>query len=129
MDNYENYAGKQELTLEKLKAQMRERKPVLVARNQKKKVKKTRKTNYVKRKALIVDHEYYAKRVTDFLYYVDRCEMNKCQISRALGIDRDWLYSVYYGRIKRPSEHRVSTIIDFVKDHERLTSYYAAVIK
>lgn len=118
-----------EISLDEWKERMRARKPVLVKKRKKITAEKTRKTNYKRKKAHRVDHEYYAKRVEDFLYYVNRCELTKVQISRALKIDKDWLYSVYYGRIKRPSEHRVTTIIDFVKDMERLTTYYTAVIK
>ena len=114
---------------EELKALMRERKPVHIKRNMRKKLKKRKRTNYVKRKALIVDHVYYSKRVEDFLYYIDRSGLTCAQITRSVGIPYDWLAQVYNGRIKRPNEHRVSTIIDFLKDFERLETFYAAVIK
>ena len=121
--------GKRAVSFEELKEQMRDRKPRNVLKRKRAVDKQTKRTNYRKVKALRVNHEYYAKRVEDFLYYVERSDLNIAQISKGLNIPIDWLYSVVYGRIKRPSEHRVTTIIDFIKDFERLQTYYTAVIK
>jgi hypothetical protein len=116
-------------TFEDIKAEMRARKPRNVKKRKKLVTKKRLQTNLRRKKELLENHEYYANRVKDFLYYVNRSDLTQAEIARSLNISGNWLYRVYYGKIKRPGEHRVTTIIDFLKDYERLQTYYASVIK
>lgn len=73
--------------------------------------------------------DYHLKRWQDFKYYLDTTDLTLTQIARGVGVGYDWLARTNQGIIMKPGEHRVTTIIDFLKDYERLTTYYAAVIK
>lgn len=73
--------------------------------------------------------DYYLKRWQDFIYYLDTTDLTLTQIARATGVGYDWLQKVHVGIIMKPGEHRVTSIIDFLKDYQRLSTYYAAVIK
>ena len=104
-------------------------KQVYIKRRQRKNRKETLEGQKAARKARAADTTYQDKRREEFLYYINRSELTLAQMSRALNISYDWLIHVSDGTIKKPGEYRVATIIDFVKDFERLQTYYAALLK
>jgi len=77
----------------------------------------------------ISDQEYIDKRKADFQYYLNRSDLNGTQIADSLGINQDWFKSVSINRIQKPNQYRITLIIDFIKDFERLQTYYAAFLK
>ena len=46
-----------------------------------------------------------------------------------LDMYQDWFKSVSIDRIQKPNQYRITLIIDFIKDFERLQTYYAAFLK
>jgi hypothetical protein len=76
-----------------------------------------------------LDLEYVAKRRADFIYYVQRSKLSGMKIAQALGYSYDWLDRVKKGKIMRPNDNRMGVTIDFIKDYERLHSYYEALLK
>ena len=74
-------------------------------------------------------HEYHEAKAKDFLYYLDRSDLNIREISESLDLNYEWIRKVKYGEIKKPNELRVDTVIDFIKDFERLQTYYRALLK
>ena len=71
--------------------------------------------------------EYHAKRIDDLNYYIHRSRLNVYQIAEALDIPRQWVFLAQTGRYKRPCDERISLTIKFIKDFERLQSYYQAL--
>ena len=73
--------------------------------------------------------EYHHKRMNDLDYYVDRSGLSNRSISHTLGFNEDWLWRVRQRLFKRPCDQRISIILEFIKDYERLQSYYAALAR
>ena len=73
--------------------------------------------------------EYHAKRMDDLDYYVARSTLSPRSICKALGFQEQWLYQVKHRVYKRPCDARISVIIEFIKDYERLQSYYLTLAK
>ena len=73
--------------------------------------------------------EYLSKRIDDFRYYIMRADLSVKQISSSTGINLNWMLAVKHGNIKNPADERISVIIAFVKDYERLQTYYTAMAK
>ena len=73
--------------------------------------------------------EYHAERQKDLEYYILRSGLSNRSISDSLGFSPDWLYQTRCGRFKRPCDQRISVIIEFLKDYERLQSYYFTLAK
>jgi hypothetical protein len=68
--------------------------------------------------------EYHARRIADLDYYMHRTGLNAYQIAESLGIPRVWIAKAQGGAFQRPCDERISVIIAFLKDFERLQSYY-----
>ena len=60
----------------------------------------------------------------DMDYYITRSGLSNRSISRTLGFDEMWIHRVRRRLFKRPCDQRISVIIEFLKDYERLQSYY-----
>ncbi len=73
--------------------------------------------------------QYVEARKADLLYYLARTDLTMKQISESTNIGFRWITSVRYGQIKKPNDRRITVIIDFVKDFERLQTYYIALAK
>ena len=73
--------------------------------------------------------EYHAERIEDLKYYIARSGLSKRSISKSLGLNYDWLPQVVGNRFKRPCDQRISVIIEYIKDYERLQSYYYTLAK
>ena len=116
-------------TTERMLEKCAERKHIHIKRRIRKNRAETLDGQKAARKARAADTTYQDKRRAELHYYIDRSDLTLKQISRALNLSYDWLMHSYIGRIKKPNEHRVATIIDFVKDYERLSTYYTAIIK
>jgi hypothetical protein len=76
-----------------------------------------------------LDLEYHAKRIEDLNYYLTRSDLSVDAISRTLGFEGRWLPRTAKGMFKRPCDEKISVTIAFIKDYERLQSYYYAVAK
>jgi len=122
--------GVRQLSLDELKAEMRERKPVHQkrhARKYKKAAKKRKRT--IRAAPRELDMDYHEKRREELKYYMDRSDLTGRQIAKTLGLNQWWVDAARNKRIMRPNDFRVSVIIDFVKDYERLQTYYSALLK
>ena len=75
-----------------------------------------------------LDKAYVEQRRRDLIYYIGRSDLSFAHISKTLGFSTWWLNQVKSGLIKRPNDHRIGVVIDFVKDYERLQTYYAALL-
>ena len=75
----------------------------------------------------ILDLEYHQKRVEDLVYYIHRSDLTISEIARSVGFHFRWLQRVVLGLYKRPCDERISVIIAFLKDYERLQTYYLAL--
>lgn len=71
--------------------------------------------------------EYHAKRIADLDYYIDRSGLKLIQIAESVGIPRYWIIKTRKGGYKRPCDERIGVIIKFIKDFERMQSYYRAL--
>ena len=116
-------------TLEEFSQMMRERKPIHTERHRLRR-KKALKRHAQRRKDTINNNQAYRKkRIADLVYYLDRSDLTVNQLSKSLGIYYGWFTLMRVDAFEELNEHRITTIIEFVKDYEKLQSYYAAVIK
>lgn len=76
-----------------------------------------------------LDASYHKRRVEDFEYYLDRSDMSNDLIALSLEIPRMWIHNSKKGKLVRPNDHRITIVIDFVKDFERLQSYYCGLLR
>jgi len=81
----------------------------------------------VRQKRLASD--YAQSRTEDLRHYLNRSDLSVVMIAASTGIPLSWLNAVKFKKIQCAAEDRVSLIIDFVKDFERLQTYYAALSK
>lgn len=73
--------------------------------------------------------DYRSARRDDFMYYIDRSDMSYTLMAESTGIPIDWLKQVKNGRIKKPNDYRMTIVMDFIKDFERLQTYYSALAR
>lgn len=74
-------------------------------------------------------NEYVEDRRSDFNFYIDRSDLSMPQMSESTGIPLDWIKQSKVGIIKQPGDHRMTILIEFMKDFERLQTYYSALAR
>jgi len=71
--------------------------------------------------------DYVEGRREDFIYYLERSDLSATLLAESTGISLDWIKQVKNSRIQMPADYRMTILIDFIKDFERLQTYYAAL--
>ena len=73
------------------------------------------------------NEEYFKGRIEDFRFYVARSDLSKRLIAKCTGVPEFYIKAILKGSIKKPNDIRMSRVIEFIKDFERLQSYYIAL--
>lgn len=86
-----------------------------------------RNKRYRRKKRQREREEYKQQRHDDLRHYCQRADLTIAGIARTFGLSKDVLYQVTSGA-NLLSDQKITVIIDFIKDYERLQTYYCALM-